>query len=64
MYYINDLRFHPLESLGKNRKIKNKACFKKKFMKADEMAQWIKVLAAKLDYLSSISGTHVVGGEN
>lgn len=33
-------------------------------MKADEMAQWIKMLAAKLDYLSSIFGNHVVGGEN
>lgn len=33
-------------------------------MKADMMAQWIKVLTAKFDDLSSISGTHVVGREN
>lgn len=30
---------------------------------AGEMAQWLKVLTAKLDGLQSITGTHVVKGE-
>lgn len=29
-----------------------------------KMAQWVKILAAKPDNLSSIPGTHVVEGEN
>lgn len=33
-------------------------------MRVGEMAQWIEVLAAKLHVLSSVSGIHMVGGEN
>lgn len=36
----------------------------RKTMGAGEMAQQAKGLAAKLDYLGSISGTHRIEGEN
>lgn len=33
-------------------------------IKASDMVQWLKMLAAEPDSLSSIPGTHVVEGEN
>ena len=33
-------------------------------MEAGEMSQWVKVLAAEKDNLSSVPRTHVVEGEN
>ena len=38
--------------------------FIKSFWEAGEMAQWVKVPAAKPDHLSSIPGTNMVEKEN
>lgn len=37
--------------------------FLKSKLETSKMAQWVKVLVAKPDNLSSVSGTHVVEGK-
>jgi hypothetical protein len=44
--------------------VKHRKAIRSETMRADEMAQWIKVLAAKPDNLSSVLGKHIVDNEN
>lgn len=47
------------------KKTKQTRNIKKKYYRGDgERAQWVRVLAVKLDDLSSISGTHKMKKEN
>lgn len=51
--------------IRKKTHIKNKNKRNKRYLiKASDVVQWIKILAAKPDSLSSSPGTHVVEGEN